>query len=224
MARNFVSVRQLDDPVRPFRPDADRFLRRQDFHAKTLRLHHRAPRQIAAAEPRRKSQIILDARTHSRLAAGRFPLDHHRMQAFRRAIDRRRQSRRPSAHDRQIIKVGLRPRPQPHFLGDIRRQAFQKLGSVREKHNRKTRGLRAQRLQKPLGLRIIGGNLHVDPLVRNVIARQEVAQIIRPRRPARAQHPDSLEGRTVGSLPVIQQSSSCGYRCSSGGSQGFRKK
>ena len=205
VAGDFVSVRQLDDSVRAFRADANRFLRRQNFHSKTLGLHHRAPRQIVAAEPRWKSQIILDARTHSRLAAGRFPLDHHRVQSLGRAINRSRQARRPSAHDGQIIKIGLRPGPQSHLLGDIRRKALQKLGSVGKQHNRKIRRLRPQRLQQPLGFRIVGGNLHIDPLIRNMIARQKVAQVIRPRRPARAQHPDSLEGRTVGGLPVIEQ-------------------
>ena len=127
------------------------------------------------------------------------------MQAFRRAIDGSSQASRPSADDRQIVKIGLRASPQPNFLRDFRRHALQKLRPVREEHDRKAGGLRPQSLQKALGFRIVGGKLHVDPLIGNVVARQKIAQLIRPRRPARAQYSDSLECRAVGSLPIIEQ-------------------
>ena len=62
------------------------------------------PKRCACATARRarslplrpdgKSQIVLDARTHARLPARRFALDHHRVQTFRRAIDGSRQTRR----------------------------------------------------------------------------------------------------------------------------------
>ena len=51
MAGNLVAIGQFDDPVRSLGPHAHRFLRRQDFHSKTPRLHHRTSRQIASAQP-----------------------------------------------------------------------------------------------------------------------------------------------------------------------------
>ena len=106
---------------------ADGFLRRQNLHAEALRLHHRAPRKIAAAEARRKTEIIFDARTHSRLAAGRLPLDHHRVQAFRRSVNGGGQACRPSTDNRQIIEAGLRAGSQPHLLRNVGRRLSRSL-------------------------------------------------------------------------------------------------
>ena len=187
-----------------FRSNFGRF-RRQDFHAKSLRLHHRAPRQIAAAEPRRKAEIIFDARAHARLAARRFPLDHHRVQAFRRSVHGGGEACRPSADDRQIVEACLRARPQADFLRDLRRGAFEELRPIGKEDDWKTCRFRSESFQKKFGLRIARGNLRVDPLVGDVIAREEVAQFIRPGRPSRAEYANSRIGWMVGSLPVAEQ-------------------
>src|SRR3984957_19372391 len=69
VTRYLVSVRQLDDSVRPFDADANHFLRRQDLHSETLGLHHGPPRQIGTTESGRKSEIVLDAGAHTGLTA-----------------------------------------------------------------------------------------------------------------------------------------------------------
>src|SRR5262252_7753903 len=69
MAGDLVSVRQFNESIRSFGSDVNRFQRRQNFDAETLSLHHSAARQIAATEADRKSQIVLDAGTHSGLPA-----------------------------------------------------------------------------------------------------------------------------------------------------------
>ncbi len=56
VAGNLVAVRHLDDAVGTLGANSHSFLRRQNFHAEALRLHHRSPRQIAAAEPGREIQ------------------------------------------------------------------------------------------------------------------------------------------------------------------------
>src|SRR4029077_12044618 len=109
MAGNFISVSHLDDAIRTFRPYADSFLR-EDLHAKALRLYHRTPRQIAAAETIGEAKIIFNARTHSRLAAGSFTLHNHSMQSLRCAVNSGSKPSRASTDDRQVIKVGLRAR------------------------------------------------------------------------------------------------------------------
>src|SRR4029077_15674585 len=46
----FTFFSQLDKPIRSFGAPPDRFLGRQNFHSKTLRLHHRAPSQIVTTK------------------------------------------------------------------------------------------------------------------------------------------------------------------------------
>src|SRR5580698_799515 len=104
---NLAFIRQLNDAIRPFRPNTDSFLWRKNLHSETLRLDYCASGEIASAESGRKSQIVLNPRTHSRLAAGRFAFNHHRMQAFRCAVDGCREARWAAAHNCQIVKVGL---------------------------------------------------------------------------------------------------------------------
>src|ERR1700722_9251243 len=105
---DFGIIGQLDEAIRSLGAHSDCFLRRQNFHAKSLRLYHGAPGQIVAAESRWESEIILDARTHARLSAGRFALNHHRMQALGSAIDSRCPTRRTTPDHGQIVKISLR--------------------------------------------------------------------------------------------------------------------
>ena len=108
MARDFVTIGCFNHAIRAFDAYAERFLRRENFHAKPLRLHHGAARQIATAKPHRKSQIIFDARTHAGLPARSFAFDHHRVQTFGGAVNGGGQTRGPSTDNCQIIKIRLR--------------------------------------------------------------------------------------------------------------------
>src|SRR5579863_567027 len=184
MTRYFISIRQFDNSVRPFCSGANCFLRGKNLHSKTLRLHYGAAGQVAATEPGRKSQIVLDTGAHSRLAAGRFPLNDYGVQTFRGAINGGGQTSRTSSHNGQVVEAGLGARPQPNFLCDVGRYTFKKFRSVGEKHHRETGRLWAQSFEQAFGLRIIDGSFDVDPLIRNVVASQEVAQLVASRRPA----------------------------------------
>ena len=98
VTRNLISIRQLNDSVRAFGTDADRFLR-QDLDPETLRLHDGAPGKIGAAETGRKSQIVFDAGTHPRLTAGRFALNHYGVQAFGSSVNGSGETSGASTHD-----------------------------------------------------------------------------------------------------------------------------
>src|SRR5207247_9905720 len=94
---------------------------------------------IAATVADRRSRRILDTGTHSRLPARSFLLNHHGVQAFGGAIDSSGKPRRPSAYDRQVIKIGLRARPQADSLSHFRRHTLEKSCSIGKEHDRKTR-------------------------------------------------------------------------------------
>ena len=108
---------------RAFDPHALDLLRRENFHAKTPRLGNRAPGQIRAAEPHWKAEIVLDARTPSRLPAGRLPFNQQRVQAIRRRHKPPPQARRTRADDHQIVerkfRLGFQSQLAGHF-GDGR--------------------------------------------------------------------------------------------------------
>src|SRR5580704_2445275 len=150
VAGDLVPIRQLNNPVGAFSAGAGRFQRRQNLHSKTHRLGDCAPSQVVPTEPGGKSQIILDARTHSCLASRRFALDHHRMQTFRSSVNRGRQARGTAADNREIVEVGLRACAQPNLLGDICWHALQKFCPVGKKYDGKIGGLRSQSLHQTL--------------------------------------------------------------------------
>ena len=108
MAGNFVAIGHFNHAIRAFDAHAQRFLRRENFHAKPLRLHNCATGEVATTKPHRKSQIIFDARTHSGLPTGSFAFDHHGVETFGCAVNGRGQARWSATDDRQIIKIRLR--------------------------------------------------------------------------------------------------------------------
>src|SRR5262245_11160699 len=138
MAGDLVPVRQFDESIRSFRSNVNSLKRRKNFDAETLSLYHSAASQIAAAEADRKSQIILDTGTHSRLPAWSFLFNHHGVQTFGRTIDSSGKPGRPSAYDRQVIKIGLCSRPQANFLSHFRRHTLEKSCSIGKEHDGKT--------------------------------------------------------------------------------------
>src|SRR5712692_10515543 len=70
VAGNLRAVREFEVAVRAIDANAHGFLGREDLHIKAPCLRHRTTRQIAAAQPRRESQIVFNARAEACLAAG----------------------------------------------------------------------------------------------------------------------------------------------------------
>jgi len=139
-----------------------------------LGLHDRPPGEIAAAESGGKSQIVFDARAHSGLSARGLPLDHDGVETFGGPVNRGRQTGRSATDNCQVIKAGLGACAQPYLLRNLGRHALQKLGPVGKQYDRKIGRLGPKRLEETFGLRIAGGKLNVDPLIGDVIARQEI--------------------------------------------------
>ena len=114
-----AAVCQRQHAGRAFDPHTFDLLRRENFHAKTPRLGDRAPGEVRAAKAHRKAEVIFDARTPPRLPAGRLPFNQQRVQAIRRAINRRRQAGRTGADDHQIVERRFRLGFQSQLAGDF---------------------------------------------------------------------------------------------------------
>src|SRR5713226_3869730 len=134
VAGDLIAVGQFNDAVRTLSSDANRLLRRQDFHSKTPRLHHGTTGEVSSTESGGKSKIVLDSRTHSRLTARSFALDHYRVQTLGSTVNSSRQTCRTSAHNCQVVKTGFGAGPQAHFLRHFSRYAVEQFRAIREEN------------------------------------------------------------------------------------------
>src|SRR5579864_4697618 len=181
VARDFAGIRQLEDAVRALSANGNRFLGRKNFDSEASCLHDSPASQIGTAESGGESEIVFDARTHSRLAAGRLPLDHNGVQALRGTVNGGRQPGRTSTYNGEVVKTCFGTRAQAHLLRDISGRALQQFCSIGEKHNWKFGGFRSQGPQQAFSLGVVSGELDVNPLVGDVISREEIAQLITSR-------------------------------------------
>src|SRR5229473_3581515 len=202
---NLRAVREFEVAVRAIDANAHGFLGREDLHIKAPCLRHRTTRQIAAAQSRRESQIVFNARAEACLAAGRFALHNHRAQSFRCSINGSGKTRGATADDCEIVKIGLRLGVQTELAGHRRKRRLGEAFAIGEKNQRQSLCFRAQGIEEPAHLGIRGCNLDVDPLVRHLIAAEKIAQFVGPGRPTRAQHANAFVQRTKLSGPVMQQ-------------------
>src|SRR5207253_11403917 len=106
----------------------DGFLRSENFHSKSPGLGHGAAGEIVAAEPGRKTEVVLDARAEPGLTAGRFAFDHHRVQAFAGAIDGGSETGGAASDNGEVVEAGLRVRAETGFVGNRRERALGKPG------------------------------------------------------------------------------------------------
>ena len=87
----------------------------------------------------------------------------------------------------------------------LRDRRHRRLGqglAIGQDHHRQHRVRDLRQLQQLRRL-AIGGD--IEPLVRHLVARQEIAQLVRLGRPAVPDQANSLERRPVPRLPIIQQ-------------------
>ena len=148
--------------------------------------------------------VFLDPRTERRLPSRRLALDQDRPQPLGGAIHRRREPGRSAADDDQVVEGRLRPRPQPETVGDDGDVRPRQHVSVPAHHDRQPFGCRIHGIREPLGLGI-HRRLEVDELVRDVVTREKRSDGVGVRRPACAQDPQPVEGRTILRLPVVEQ-------------------
>ena len=82
LATDVRAVAADEQLVRPVEVESADLLRRQDLDVEAPRLRDGAPREVAAREPGRKPEIVLDAARRAGLTARRFTLDQHGPQSF----------------------------------------------------------------------------------------------------------------------------------------------
>ena len=181
---------------------AGHFERHEQLRAKPLRLRHGAPRQLAAADARGKPEIVFDSRAAARLPAGRVPIEQQRPQPFRRAVDRRGEARRAGADDHEVVQLESGRKRSAEALGHLTRLGVAQRGSILEEQRRKLARRRSRPRRAGLASRV---PRHIEPAIGDEIAREEVLDLVRPRRPLVPDQPQSLRLGEVLGLPGVEQ-------------------
>jgi hypothetical protein len=101
-SRHGRPVRQLDHQMAGFFAHSDRRTRRAQLRAELFGLHESPLRQLSTRDSEGKAEVVLDARTRARLAAGSSHIDVQRSQALGYAVHGSRQPRRSSTDDHQV--------------------------------------------------------------------------------------------------------------------------
>lgn len=201
-AADLRAIGQPDELVGTFDAQANHRTGEDDFRAESPRLGQRAPGQLGAAHAGGKAKIVLDARTGASLSARRLVLDDGALQSLRCAVHRRRQPGRAPAHDQQVVERHGRMRRQPNLVGNLRRGRPGERRAIFEDQDRQLVNGRIERAQQQLGF---AAAADIQPLVRNVVARHEVAQRVALRRPAMVDQADPLEAAVPHCLPRFQE-------------------
>ena len=201
-------VGELHDARTSHHIDGDRFLRGQELGAEAAGLRRRSPREVGSGEPGREPKVVLDARAHPGLPAERLSLDDDRSQPFRSAVDGGRESGGAGTDDDEVVVRELLVRLEADPLRDLGRIRVDEGLGVRDEHDRKpVRGERCLRKHLP-GT----GVLHVEPAVRDLVVRQQVAHALRVGRQPVADHAHGIavrirevRGVRCGGMPVFEQ-------------------
>src|SRR6266702_917966 len=137
MAGNFEAISEFQKAIGAFRPDANSFLWSKNLHAESPCLSHGAAGEIIAAQPRRKTEIVLNAGAEPGLTAGRFTFDHHRVQAFAGTINGGSEPRRATTNNGEVVEAGLRVRAQADLVSNGGQRRFGKARAIGEKNQGK---------------------------------------------------------------------------------------
>ncbi len=120
---------------------------------------------------------------------------------LRGAVHRGGQPRRARADDDQIVEGPARPRLHPAFFGQLAVARRDEAAAVGKEEDRQPARVSDGADQLPRRRVLV----HVDPLVGNLVAREELLDRVAPRRGARAGDPDAVVGKARLRLPVRQQ-------------------
>ncbi len=178
--------------------DARDLLGNEDLCAEPLRLRRRPPREIGAAQPLRKAEVVLDPRARAGLAARRVLLDEDCAEALRCAVHRGRETGRPRADDREIVERELGRRAHAELGGERAAVRAAELLPVREDHDRQLVDGLEERLVR-------GVPLEIDPSVGNAVAGEEVLHLVRGPGPERAGDAEPFVGHRRLGLPLLEQ-------------------
>ena len=169
-----LAVVQVDRVVAVLARQLHRLGRHRQPGAELFRLQQRPRRQLAAGDPGREAEVVLDPRGGAGLAAEGDRVDRLRVEALGGAVDRGRQAGRAAADDDQVAERrrragGAEPeRASPTSALDGLRST-----AAGADQDRRFRRLDADRLQQGVDLVVV---LEVGPLVGHAVAGQELAQ------------------------------------------------
>ena len=192
-ARQYVLAVVEVDPDQALGPvgELHRAVVAGERRVEAARLQRRFRGQLAAADPGREAEVVLDPRARPGLAARRPGLDHQRPQSLRAAVDRRRQSGRPGAEDDQVEALAVDLGAQAQLTRDLRRRGVAHHGP-RVEEDRRFLARDLQPLEHLVGL---GIGVDVVPVDREEVAFEQVAHFegaARALRRDQPQHPVAL--------------------------------
>ena len=202
MAADLGAVGELDDLVVVLHAHAGDGLRPEQLGAEALGLGQGAAGELRAAEAVGKAQVVFDGRALAGLAAGRAALDHQRAQPFGRAINGRAQAGGAGAHDDEIVEGRAGAGAQPDFFGQLGGGGLEQVAAVGHQDDGQVGDGALKLFEQHAGL--IAG-LDVEPVIRDLIAGQEIFQVVGLGRPAVADDAHALERRAEDGQPVVQQ-------------------
>ena len=158
--------------------------RDDDLGAEPPRLLQRTTRQLVPRHTRREAEVVLDPRRGAGLPAGRLPLDHDRAQALRCAVHGGGQARGPGAHDHGVVLGGGGLGRQAEQLGHAAQLRSHHRLPVDDADRRAIAVGRHGAAPLLRGIRRVGR----EPLERDLVAVEEVAQLRADRVPAMPDH------------------------------------
>ena len=176
--------------------------RGHNFRAQAFCLSRRSASKVGPADPLWKAKIIFDARARTCLSADAFLLDHDAAQALGSCIYGTGQPGRASANDDQIIKGLHGLGCETRLAGQTTRIRIHQGFSIREENNRQAVSCIGKRLDHSESFQII---LDIQPLIRNLVARQKILYMMACCRPLRARHANSIIGHRGIRHPIAEQ-------------------
>src|SRR4030095_14933242 len=179
---------ELDEAVGTVNAKSHGFLRREDLGSKAASLRECAPCQVGAGEAGRKSEVVLDARTHARLAAGSRALDQQSLRAFGGSVTSGDDAGAPAAHDDEVVEGGFSASAQTHARGQFVDGGIEQHFASRQDHKGKRNCFQVYIRNQLLDLLVGTSDLDIGPLVRNLVATQEFLHLVTGGRPAGAQY------------------------------------
>ena len=151
--------------------------------------------ELGAGDAVGEAEVVLDPARGPGLPARGHAFDEHGPQALRASVHRCAEAAGAPAHDHEVAEVARRGRGQARPVGDLVVVGLHERLALGGDEHRQPVGPQTGGLEQPGALGVVG---EVEP-EGDLVAGQEVAELVRPRRPPVADDPD-VGARAVGGL------------------------
>ena len=131
-----------------------------------------------------------------------MPIEQQRPQSFRRAVHRRREPGGTGAYDHEVVEIERGRQRSAEALGHLTRLGIAQRGSILEEQRGQLVGANPRRVEQALDVR---RPRHVQPVIRNEIAGEEVLDLVRTRRPLMSDQPEAFCLGEIFGLPGVEQ-------------------